>query len=121
MCKERGTFQIEGNDERRWSTFLYKGFLSHFKTIRDIKRYISSLRLNWSLVHSSDVNQIDFLVIEMIRVFYPEVYSFIAGNKRLFISANGFAAEDKEKVIKMLLMKSLRRLLPPQKIQYLTY
>jgi predicted KAP-like P-loop ATPase len=110
-----GQVKIEGNDERRWSTFLYKGFLSHFKTIRDIKRYISSLRLNWSLVHSSDVNQIDFLVIEMIRVFYPDVYSFIAGNKRLFISANGFAAEDKEKVIKNAFDEILEKITPTAK------
>lgn len=97
-----GEVKIEGEDERRWSMFLYKGFLTHFKTVRDIKRYISSLRLNWSLVHPSDVNQIDFLIIEMVRVFYPEVYSFIAGNKRLFVNAKGFALMEKEKVTKSL-------------------
>lgn len=97
-----GEVKIEGEDERRWSMFLYKGFLTHFKTVRDIKGYISSLRLNWSLVHPSDVNQIDFLIIEMVRVFYPEVYSFIAGNKRLFVNAKGFALMEKEKVTKSL-------------------
>ncbi len=110
-----GEVKIEGEDERRWNTFLYKGFLSHFKTVRDIKRYISSLRLNWSLVHSSDVNQIDFLVIEMIRVFYPEVYSFIAGNKRLFIGANGFDTQDREKVIKTTFNEILAKISPTAK------
>jgi len=97
-----GEVKIEGEDERRWGMFLYKGFLTHFKTVRDIKGYISSLRLNWSLVHPSDVNQIDFLIIEMVRVFYPEVYSFIAGNRRQFVNAKGYIQADKEKITKSM-------------------
>ena len=75
---------LEGNDEKRWNDLLYKGFQKPFQTIRDIKRYISSLRLNWSIVEREDVNQIDFIAIEAIRVFAPKVYSGIAANQSLF-------------------------------------
>jgi len=79
-----GIVKLEGNDERRWGDLLYKGFQKPFKTVRDIKRYISSLRLNWSIVEKVDVNQIDFMAIELIRVFTPSLYSGIAANPNLF-------------------------------------
>jgi len=79
-----GVVKLEGNDEKRWGDLLYKGFQEPFKTVRDIKRYISSLRLNWSIVEKEDVNQIDFMAIEAIRVFAPTLYSGIAANPSLF-------------------------------------
>lgn len=79
-----GKFKLEGNDEKRWGELLYKDFQTPFKTIRDIKRFISSLRLNWSIVGKHDVNKIDFIAIEAIRVFAPSLYSGISGNAHLF-------------------------------------
>lgn len=79
-----GEVKLEGNDEKRWGDLQYKGFKRPFKTVRDIKRYISSLRLNWSIVEKEDVNQIDFMAIEAVRVFAPTLYSGIAGNSNLF-------------------------------------
>lgn len=79
-----GEVKLEGNDEKRWGDLQYKGFKKPFKTVRDIKRYISSLRLNWSIVEKEDVNQIDFMAIEAVRVFAPTLYSGIAGNGNLF-------------------------------------
>ena len=80
-----GDVKFEGNDEKRWGDLLYKGFQKPFKTVRDIKRYISSLRLNWSIVAKEDVNQIDFMAIEAVRVFAPSLYSGIAANANLFV------------------------------------
>src|SRR5690606_36364527 len=48
-------------EEDRWSELLYHGFGDLFKSVRDIKRYISSLRLDWSVVGTADVSKIDFL------------------------------------------------------------
>jgi len=79
-----GQVKLEGNDEKRWGDLQYQGFQRPFRTVRDVKRYISSLRLNWSIVEKEDVNQIDFMAIELIRVFAPTLYSGIAGNPNLF-------------------------------------
>ncbi|HIG96493.1 TPA: AAA family ATPase [Candidatus Woesearchaeota archaeon] len=81
-----GEVKLEGEDEKRWGQIVYAGFPNLFVTIRDIKRFISSLRLNWSIVGKEDTNMIDFIAIEAIRVFVPQFYSAISGNKTLFTS-----------------------------------
>lgn len=94
-----GRVKLEGNDEKRWGELQYKGFQKLFKTVRDIKRFISSLRLNWSIVEKEDVNQIDFIAIEAVRVLAPALYSGIAANINLFTGALGFSslADDNKK------------------------
>lgn len=83
-----GEVRIEGNEEKRWHDILYAGFGDLFKTIRDIKRYISSLRLNWSIMGKDDINMVDFMAIEAIRVFSPRFYSAISSNRSLFTSVS---------------------------------
>ncbi len=84
-----GKFKIEGENEKRWNQIVYAGFPVLFNTIRDMKRYISSLRLNWSIVNIDDVNMIDFLTIEAIRVFFPRFHSIISANKAFFLATHG--------------------------------
>lgn len=87
------------HEEDRWSELLYHGFGELFTSVRDIKRYISSLRLDWSIVGTSDVNKIDFLGIEAIRVFAPLFYNAISANEDIFIKSHKmrslFADENK--------------------------
>lgn len=79
-----GETKLEGeNEKRRWQ-IVYLGFPSLFITIRDIKRFVSSLRLNWSILGKEEINMIDFIAIEAIRVFSPAFYSAISANKTLF-------------------------------------
>ncbi len=80
---------IQGFDEKywddvRWGNLFHAGFKSLFPNIRDIKRYISSLRLDLGIIGKDEVNPIDFLGIEAIRVFAPEVYLAMADEKRAF-------------------------------------
>jgi predicted KAP-like P-loop ATPase len=75
------------DEQSRWSDLLYHGFGDLFVTVRDIKRYISSLRLDWSIVGTDNVNKIDFLGIEAIRVFAPRFYNAIPANEDLFIQS----------------------------------
>lgn len=90
-----GVVKIEGNDEKLWNEMGSGGFRELFKTVRDIKRYISSLRLNWSIVGKDDVNQIDFIGIEAIRVFAPGFYSKMAANRHLFTGTHSLYASFK--------------------------
>ncbi|HVB20693.1 MAG TPA: P-loop NTPase fold protein [Ktedonobacteraceae bacterium] len=75
-------------DDERWGNLFYSGFKRFFPTIRDIKRYISSLQLDLEIIGSEEVNPIDFLGIETIRVFAPEVYLTMADQKRVFTAIN---------------------------------
>lgn len=82
-----GKAELTGKEETRWSELFRGGFNDLFNTIRDIKRYISSLRLDWSIMGKSDVNKIDFLGIEAVRVFVPRFYEAIPINKEIFIES----------------------------------
>jgi predicted KAP-like P-loop ATPase len=97
---------IEHMDERtwnvnRWSSLFQGGLKDFFKTIRDVKRYVSSLSLDLSIVGKNEVNLVDFLGIEAIRVFAPEVYTTIGNNKDLFTETQstyvGIRIEDNRK------------------------
>ena len=59
-----------------------------FKNIRDVRRFINSLKFKIKMLNNKDikeVNPIDFIAIEAIRLFIPNLYDFIKNNKALFI------------------------------------
>ena len=60
------------------------GFKKLFPTIRDIRRYTNSLRLNLKNFGVESVNSADFVGIEAIRVFMPEVYLAMTNESPLF-------------------------------------
>lgn len=74
-------------DEVRWGNVFYDGIDGFIRTPRDIKRYINVLRPAYAVVRE-EVNPIDFLAIEALRVFVPEVYQFIRSNQELFAGSN---------------------------------
>ena len=84
---------INGFDEKywdngRWGNLFHSAFKKLFPTIRDIKRYISSLRLDLEIIGKEEVNPIDFLGIEAVRVFAPEVYLAMADEKQAFTTTD---------------------------------
>ena len=87
-----GKTDFTGKEEARWGEVFRSGFNNLFITIRDIKRYISSLRLDWSIMGKSDVNKIDFIGIEAVRVFAPRFYDAIPANKGIFVETLEFIA-----------------------------
>ncbi len=97
---------IEDIEEERWETNRWRGlfhssFKDFFKTIRDIKRYVSSLSLDLSIVGKYEVNPVDFIGVELIRVFAPDIYAFIGDNKELFTGGESFwRATDRDARIK---------------------
>lgn len=79
---------IKDIPEARWNqTYwgnIYHGGLKHFfKNIRDVTRYINSLRFSLEIVKDV-VNPIDFLAITGLQVFMPDIYSGIRDNKDIF-------------------------------------
>ena len=71
-------------DERRWVNLFHAGLKEFFSNVRDIKRFINALRLNYGLV-AGEVNPIDFIGVEALRVFVPEAYVAMAQNKEFFV------------------------------------
>lgn len=87
-----------------WPNTYHSGYKNFFNNIRDVKRYINSLLFNINLLHREDVfevNPIDFIALEVLRVFTPEFYDFIKFRKELFTdnseSKIGISTEQRKK------------------------
>lgn len=66
-----------------WGNIYHSGLRHFFKNIRDVTRYINSLRFSFNMV-KHEVNPVDFLAIVGIQVFLPEIYEGIRDNKDTF-------------------------------------
>lgn len=86
------TYQGVGRhfDQQRWGNIFHGGFRSLFDNIRDVKRFLSSLSFQVSMfleTGSFEVNFIDLLVLEALRVFEPDVYHALPTLKRELVHA----------------------------------
>jgi len=75
-------------DPTRWGNMYHSGFSSFFRSIRDVKRFANSLAFNLKVI-PDEINSIDFIGLEALRIFTPEVYEGIASNKALFTWTSG--------------------------------
>jgi predicted KAP-like P-loop ATPase len=66
----------------RWQT-VFTALCRLIKTPRDAVRLTNSLSLSYGPVRE-EVDAVDFLVIEAVRVFIPQVYDLIRGNSEMF-------------------------------------
>jgi len=74
----------EGKWNQNYWINIYNSGLKHFfGNIRDVTRYINSLRFSFEIV-KGEVNTIDFFAITGVQVFFPEVYYGIRDNKDIF-------------------------------------
>lgn len=81
-------------DDVRWGNLFHSGFKELFQTVRDVKRYINSLRLDFEIMGADEVNTIDFLGVEAVRVFAPKVYSAMASEKSVFAYTGSYENPD---------------------------
>ncbi len=70
-------------DPTYWGNVYWDGIDSFISTIRDIKRLTNALRITYPSV-KGEVNAVDFIAIEALRVFCPEVYTVIRNNPNMF-------------------------------------
>ncbi len=76
-----------GLDGTHWDTLYNNNFKLIFQNIRDVKRFINVLNFNISQIRTADamaVNPADFIALEVIRLFAPSLYEFVADNRFLF-------------------------------------
>lgn len=82
-------------DRIYWGNTYHGGLKYFFDTIRDVIRYINTLRFSFEMV-KGEVNPIDFLATTGIQVFMPEVYYGIRDNKDIFsgVFDSGFGSNE---------------------------
>ncbi len=71
-------------NQTRWGDIYFQG-IEHFITnIRDITRLINTLTVTYPVV-KDEVNPVDFIAIESLRVFCPKIYTIIHQNPHIFV------------------------------------
>jgi len=70
-------------DRSRWVNLYVEGIADFFVTPRDVIRFCNAMAFNYPAV-SNEVNAVDFIVIELLRVFSPKAYYFIRDNESIF-------------------------------------
>jgi len=71
-------------DSNRLTELYFDGLQHFFRTLRDVKRYLSMLDFHmgqFRIGDSFEVNPVDLTAIEVLRIFEPNVYSQLSGLK----------------------------------------
>ena len=82
-------------DSERWSGIFHAGFGDYFTTLRQVNRYTNSLKFKYSS-YKAVLDTVDFLIMESIAMFEPELLDLIRENRELLCNLTLFG--DKEKL-----------------------
>jgi len=102
-------------DQGYWLDIYSSGFKDFFRNIRDVTRYLNTLRFSFEMV-KDEVNIVDFLAITAIQVFIPEVYYGIRENKSLFTGVYSILGYDKTDVTKKEDKNSCDKIISREKV-----
>ena len=70
-------------DQTYWGNVYFDGIDPFIKTVRDVKRLTNAIRVTYPSV-KGEVNAVDFIAVETLRVFCPKVYEVIKNNPNMF-------------------------------------
>lgn len=76
----------QGFDQRRWGNLFIQGLRPYFRQLRDVYRLLASLSVHIRLLRGErilEVNPIDAIAIEALRLFEPDVYHALAPARSL--------------------------------------
>jgi predicted KAP-like P-loop ATPase len=79
-------------DQRRWGNLFFGGLSHYVKTLRDVYRFTTTLEFHTGMFRSTgtmEVNQIDLLGLEALRVFEPDVYDALPAHRQLLLEGPG--------------------------------
>lgn len=77
--------------QNRWGNVFFSGLRPYFATLRDVNRFVSTLAFHLSSFSTDgvfEVNPIDLIALEVIRLYEPEVYKAIQSNKELLTATS---------------------------------
>jgi len=86
-------------DNRRWGNIFIPGIRPYFQSLRDVNRFIATLSFHISLFRNADsfeVNPIDLIALEVLRVFEPAVYRRLPEAKSVLTEKSDSSHHSKE-------------------------
>lgn len=118
-------------DQHRWGNVFVGGLAEYFLTLRQVHRFLSTFSFHVSLLSSEgtlEVNPVDLIALEVLRVFEPIVYQSIPTNQKPLTATSEYemgmpreaakqailglidlAAEDRRSAVREI----IKRLFPP--------
>lgn len=94
-------------ESTHWGNVFHSGIKYFLGNLRNVKRFLSSLEFTILQMRKEDVlevNPIDFIAIEAIRVFVPDFHNFMKQNKELFTSTRNISISqndsERQKILK---------------------
>jgi hypothetical protein len=70
-------------DSTRFGNLYHSGLRKQFRSLRHVRRFTNGLELGLGLI-ASELNGVDFIGIEALRMFYPGTFDAIRANKDVF-------------------------------------
>lgn len=80
---------LKNFDKHRWGNLFLGGLRSYFDTLRSVNRFLSTFAFHVGIFrgeHAFEVNPVDLIGLEVLRVFEPEVYRLLPVNKQVLTS-----------------------------------
>lgn len=88
-----------GFQQTRWGNVLRGGIEPIIRNLRDSRRLLSSVAIHVEMhkgAHAFEVNIIDFVALEALRVFEPEFHRALAARKELLTQAGRFSGDQRQ-------------------------
>jgi predicted KAP-like P-loop ATPase len=109
-------------DNRRWGNIFIPGIRPYFQSLRDVNRFIATLSFHISLfrnAESFEVNPIDLIALEVLRVFESDVYQRLPAAKATLTEKTDSSDHSKEQQeIEKALIQSIIDQASPENQQY---
>lgn len=70
-------------DQTRFGNLFHGGFRQNFSSLRHIRKFINGLEFACSIV-GGELNGVDIIGVEALRLFYPKTYDAVRNNKGMF-------------------------------------
>lgn len=113
-------------DQHYWGNLFVPGLRPFFETLRDVHRFLATLSFHLALFrnkNSFEVNSVDLIGLEVIRVFEPKVYQhlfelkpILTGQHESYRSDNKAIEETRKTLESVILQSSENRRQPIQEI-----
>lgn len=75
-----------GFDQTRWGNVWQGGLRKLFRNLRDVQRFLANLNVHLNLHRGHrflEINLVDFIAIEALRVFEPDIFAAVSHSKGL--------------------------------------
>lgn len=109
---EQNTYATKMFDSGRWGNLFHDSLKAYFDNLRSVYRFTSTLSFHFTLLKGKsafEVNPVDLIAIECLRVFEPDVYKEIARSKEILTRNGSDRYEGKKTDIATLIKEILNR------------